>query len=137
MSFALIVFFQKLWFCVNFPLTDMYFSWFVNSNPLFLRFRKPSISSILESKELHETFPSNSVYFVVLFNFWTVFSLVDLLSAAHAGAHAGIVKGVVEGIVEGVVWIVFKSCFSRDCCRISILQTGIPKLKTGCFRDCG
>ena len=110
-SFALIVFFQKLWFCFNFPLTDMYFSLFVNSNSLFLRFWKPSISSILEPKELYKTLPSNSVCFVVLLNFRTVYSPIALLSTTHAGVctfgrsgeSEGIVKWVVEGIVEGVI----------------------------------
>ena len=68
-----------------------------------------------------------------------------LLSTTHIGICAlwrsgeseGILKGVVEGIVEGVAWIVLNFIFCRDWRRISILETGIPKLKTGYFRDRG
>ena len=86
----------------------MYFSLFVNSNSLFLRFlRKLSISSILESKELYETLPSNSVCFVVLLNFGTVFCQMALLSTTHAGVctsgRSGESEGIVKGVVEGVV----------------------------------
>ena len=63
-SFALIIFFQKPWFYFKSPLTGKYFSGFVNLNSLFLRLGNQSL--ILESKELYETLPSNSVCFVVL-----------------------------------------------------------------------
>ena len=79
--------------------------------------------------------------FVVLLNFRTVFSPVPLFSATHAGVctfgRSGESEGIVEGIVERVVCIVSKFCFCRDWRRISILETGIPKLKTGCFRNRG
>ena len=129
--FALIVSSQKLWFCFNFPLNDMYLSRFGNSNPLFLRFWKPSISSILESKELYETLSSNSVcYLLCCWTFWQSFLesfyLVTVFlpcTFGHSGESKGIVEGVTEGIVEGVVWIVFNFCPCRDWRRISILET--------------
>ena len=34
-------------------------------------------------------------------------------------------------------WMVLKFCFCRDRPRIAILETGIPKLKTGCFINHG
>ena len=69
-----------------------------------------------------EIISSNSVCFVVLLNFWIVFSPVALFSATH---------------VERVVCIVFKFCFCRDWRRISILENGNLKPKTRCFRSRG
>ena len=81
------------------------------------------------------------VWFVVLLNFRTVFFPVPLFSTTHAGVctfgHSGESEGIVERIVERVVWIAFKFCFCRDWWRISILKTGIPKVRTGCFRNRG
>ena len=72
-SFELIVFFQKLWFCFNFPLTDIHFSWFVNSISLILRFCKLSVSSVLLSRDCYR---KNYVRFYllnksILFCCWT------------------------------------------------------------------
>ena len=89
----------------------------------------------------------NSVCFVVLSNFWTVFSPVALFSATNAGVctfgcsgeSEGIVEGVVEYIVKPVVCIVFKFCFLRAWRKMSILEIGIPKPKTleiGDEEDC-
>ena len=93
----------------------MYFSWFANSNSILIRFSKPSISSILESKELYKTLCSNQFCFVALLNFKTVFSPVALFSAARTGVYY----------------------FCRDWQKISILETDIPKLKAECFGDRG
>ena len=136
-SFALILFSQKLWFCFDFPLTDMYFSWLENSNSLFLRFSKLSISSILLSKELYENLPAKTVCFILLLNFRIVFTSVALVSTTHTGVctfgrsveSEGIVKGVVEDVFEHVVWTVIKFYFCRDWRRIFNLQTGIWKWK--------
>ena len=76
------------------------------------------ISSTLEWKELYKTLPSNSVCFVVLLNFQTVFSSVALLSTTHASVctfeRSGESERIVEGVAEGIVWIVFKFCSCRD-----------------------
>ena len=74
---------------------------------------------------------------LLLLNFQTVFSLLALLSAIHTGVctvwrsgeSEGVVKGIAEGIHEGVV----SNCFCRNWQKRSILETGIPKQKTGCL----
>ena len=115
----------------------MCFYWFVNLNSLFLRIQKASISSILLSKGLYETLPSESVYFVLLLTFQTVFSSVVLLSATNTGVCTLGHSGESEGIVEEIVWTVIKFCFCRNWQEIYILKTGITKLKTGCFGNSG
>ena len=117
----------------------MYFSWLENSNSLFLRFSKLSISSILLSKELYENLPAKTVCSILLLNFRIVFTSVALVSTIHTGVctfgrsveSEGIVKGVVEDVFEHVVWTVIKFYFCRDWRRIFNLQTGIWKWKLG------
>ena len=56
----------------------------------------------MELKGLYETLPFNSVCFVVLLNFQTVFSPVALLSAAHEGVCTFGVMANLKGLLKGL-----------------------------------
>ena len=64
--------------------------WFVNSNSLFLRFWESSISSILKSKQLYETLPSNSFYYYFSFSECPLFCLSNFLCIVRITCHGAL-----------------------------------------------
>ena len=117
----------------------MYFFWFLNSSSLFLRFWNQLVGYWNQKNYMKLYVLIQSV----LLRCWTFgqsflqcpCSLQPLQMFVLLGVLVNL-KGLLQGLLKGLFELYLNFVFCRDWQRIFILETGIPKLKTGYFRDC-